>query len=99
MSFSVERFVINTATAFRGSLSGLVGGTSRVSTAPGTEAKLNLNGDFNLQKSDNSNIKGSNRMNKENAEINAKLQERVQNVFSRHDVDFTDLLWEILMSE
>lgn len=63
--------------------------------------KLNLllNGDFSFRKSDNSNVKKSNHVNKENAEIDAKLQERVQSVFLRHDIDFTDLLWEILISE
>ncbi|KYN39034.1 Protein zwilch like protein [Trachymyrmex septentrionalis] len=61
--------------------------------------KLNLllNGDFNFRKSDNSNIKESNHSNKENFEIDAKLRERVQNIFLRHDLDFTDLLWEILI--
>jgi len=58
-----------------------------------------LNGDYNFRKSDNSNFKESNRINKENTEIDAKLQERVQNIFLRHDVDFTDLLWELLISE
>ncbi|KYN18209.1 hypothetical protein ALC57_09456 [Trachymyrmex cornetzi] len=61
--------------------------------------KLNLllNGDFNFRKSNNSNVKESNHINKENFEIDAKLRERVQNIFLRHDVDFTDLLWEILI--
>ncbi|XP_077274476.1 protein zwilch homolog isoform X2 [Temnothorax americanus] len=59
--------------------------------------KLNLllNGDFSFRKSDN--VKESSRIAKENAEIDAKLQERVQNVFLRHDGDFTDFLWEILI--
>jgi len=63
--------------------------------------KLNilLNGDYSFHKSDNSNFKKSNRINEENTEIDAKLRERVQNVFLRHDVDFTDLLWELLISE
>ncbi|KAG5312153.1 ZWILC protein, partial [Acromyrmex insinuator] len=61
--------------------------------------KLNLllNGDSNFRKSDNSNVKENNRINKESFEIDAKLRERVQNIFLRHDVDFTDLLWEILI--
>ncbi|KYQ57370.1 Protein zwilch like protein [Trachymyrmex zeteki] len=58
---------------------------------------LLLNGDFNFRKSDNSNVKESNHISKENFEIDAKLRERVQNIFLRHDVDFTDLLWEILI--
>ncbi|XP_071561375.1 protein zwilch homolog [Temnothorax nylanderi] len=56
---------------------------------------LLLNGDFSFRKSVN--VKESNRIAKENAEIDAKLQERVQNVFLRHDGDFTDFLWEILI--
>ncbi|XP_018404406.1 PREDICTED: protein zwilch homolog [Cyphomyrmex costatus] len=61
--------------------------------------KLNLllNGDFSFQKSDNSNVKENNHINKENFEIDAKLRERVQNIFLRHDADFTDFLWEILI--
>ncbi|KAG5325949.1 ZWILC protein, partial [Acromyrmex heyeri] len=61
--------------------------------------KLNLllNGDSNFRKSDNSNVKENNHINKESFEIDAKLRERVQNIFLRHDVDFTDLLWEILI--
>ncbi|XP_011875656.1 PREDICTED: protein zwilch homolog isoform X2 [Vollenhovia emeryi] len=59
--------------------------------------KLNLllNGDFDFRKSGN--VKESNRIDKESAGIDAKLQERVQNVFLRHDMDFTDFLWEILI--
>lgn len=61
--------------------------------------KLNLllNGDFNFQWFDKGNVKERNRINKENAEIDAKMQERVQSVFLRHDTDFTDHLWEILI--
>ncbi|KYM80328.1 Protein zwilch like protein [Atta colombica] len=61
--------------------------------------KLNLllNGDSNFWKSDNNNVKENNHINKENFEIDAKLRERVQNIFLRHDIDFTDLLWEILI--
>ncbi|XP_012529690.1 protein zwilch homolog isoform X2 [Monomorium pharaonis] len=60
--------------------------------------KLNLllSGDFSFLKFDNSDIKKSNHSNKENAEFDAKLRERVQHVSLRHDTDFTDLLWEIL---
>ena len=58
-----------------------------------------LNGDSNFWKSDNSNVKENNHINKENFEIDAKLRERVQNIFLRHDIDFTDLLWEILISK
>lgn len=59
------------------------------------QLNLLLNGDLSFRKSDN--VEESNRINKENAEIDAKLRERVQNVFLRHDIDFTDLLWEILI--
>ncbi|KAG5317588.1 ZWILC protein, partial [Pseudoatta argentina] len=61
--------------------------------------KLNLllNGDSNFRKSDNSNVKENNHINKESFEFDAKLREHVQNIFLRHDVDFTDLLWEILI--
>jgi len=58
-----------------------------------------LNGDSNFWKSDNRNVKENNHINKENFEIDAKLRERVQNIFLRHDIDFTDLLWEILISK
>ncbi|XP_011157932.2 protein zwilch homolog isoform X2 [Solenopsis invicta] len=61
------------------------------------DEKLNLllNGDFSLQKSE-SYVKKNNHISKENAEFDAKLQERVQDVSLRHDIDFTDLLWEII---
>jgi len=58
-----------------------------------------LNGDSNFWKSDNRNVKENNHINKENFEIDAKLRERVQNIFLRHDIDFTDILWEILISK
>lgn len=61
------------------------------------QLNLLLNGDLSFRKSGN--FKESIRIDKENAEIDAKLRERVQNVFLRHDIDFTDLLWEIFISE
>ncbi|XP_014470654.1 PREDICTED: protein zwilch homolog [Dinoponera quadriceps] len=62
--------------------------------------KLNLllNGDINFRKSNNINIKGVDCKKKENIEMDAKLSERVQNVSLRHDMDFTDHLWKILIA-
>lgn len=62
------------------------------------ELNLLLNGDFNFKRSDKSNVKGID-INKRNIDIDAKLLERVQNVFLRDNVDFTDHLWEIFMSK
>ncbi|EFN78936.1 hypothetical protein EAI_12208 [Harpegnathos saltator] len=60
--------------------------------------KLNflLNGDVSFQKSNNNNIKEIDRK-KQSVKIDAKLSERVQNMSSRYDMDFTDHLWEILI--
>ncbi|KAL0102446.1 hypothetical protein PUN28_018012 [Cardiocondyla obscurior] len=58
------------------------------------QLNLLLNGDLRFQKSDN--VKKSNLIDEGNPDIDAKLRERLQNVSLRHDVDFTDLLWEIL---
>lgn len=62
--------------------------------------KLNLlmSGDVTFRKSNN-NAKEVDCRKKENIEVDAKLSERVQNVFSRHDMDFTDYLWEIFIGE
>ncbi|XP_011147870.2 protein zwilch homolog isoform X2 [Harpegnathos saltator] len=61
--------------------------------------KLNflLNGDVSFQKSNNNNIKEIDRK-KQSVKIDAKLSERVQNMSSRYDMDFTDHLWEILIA-
>ncbi|KAL6425229.1 hypothetical protein ACFW04_009462 [Cataglyphis niger] len=61
------------------------------------ELNLLLNGDFNFKRFDKNNVKGIDHINKRNIDIDAKLLERVQNVFLRDNVDFTDHLWEILM--
>ncbi|XP_072745144.1 protein zwilch homolog [Anoplolepis gracilipes] len=58
---------------------------------------LLLNGDFNFKRFDKSNVKKVDYINKKLIDIDAKLLERVQNIFLRDDVDFTDRLWEILM--
>lgn len=63
------------------------------------ELNLLLNGDFNFKRFDKSNVKGIDHINKRNIDIDAKLLERVQNVFLRDNVDFTDHLWEILLSK
>lgn len=56
-----------------------------------------MNGDVSLRKFVNSNIGESYCTYKENAENDTKLLDRVQNVSSRYDTDFTDCLWEILI--
>ncbi|KAM0737244.1 Protein zwilch-like protein [Formica fusca] len=61
------------------------------------ELNLLLNGDFSFKRFDKSNVKGIDHINKGNIDIDAKLLERIQNVFSRDNVDFTDRLWEILI--
>lgn len=63
------------------------------------ELNLLLNGDFSFKRFDKSNVKGIDHINKGNIDIDAKLLERIQNVFLRDNVDFTDRLWEILISE
>lgn len=62
------------------------------------ELNLLLNEDFNFKRFDNNNVKENYHTNEGNINIDAKLIERVQNVFSR-DNDFTDYLWEILISK
>lgn len=57
-----------------------------------------LSEDFNLKRFDNINVKTNYYINEGNIDIDTKLIERVQNVFLR-DNDFTDYLWEILISE
>ncbi|XP_012233445.1 protein zwilch homolog [Linepithema humile] len=57
---------------------------------------LLLNGDLSFERFGNNNVRDTNYINKGNAEIDAKLLERVQNICSRHDIDFIDFLWEIL---
>ncbi|XP_020300082.1 protein zwilch homolog [Pseudomyrmex gracilis] len=60
--------------------------------------KLLLNGNSDFKLVDNNRVKDVDCINKkENVEIDVKLRERIQNVYMRHDVDFTDLLWEILI--
>lgn len=59
---------------------------------------LLLNGDVSFRKPNNTNVKEICKK-KENIEIDAKLSERVENVFSRPDMDFTDYLWEILIGK
>lgn len=63
--------------------------------------KLNLllNGNVTLWKFNKNNVKRIDCRKKENVEDDTKLSERVQNVSSRHDMDFTDHLWEILIGE
>lgn len=60
--------------------------------------KLNLllNGDFRFGKFGN-NFRETNYIDKENIEV--ELLKRVQNVSLRLNMDFTDFLWEILISE
>ncbi|RLU22797.1 hypothetical protein DMN91_005075 [Ooceraea biroi] len=57
---------------------------------------LLLSGDYNFVKSVND-ARKIDYINEENTEIGVKLLERVRNVSLRHDVDFTDLLWEVLI--
>jgi len=50
-------------------------------------------------KSVNNDVQKIDYINEENTEINVKLLEFMRNVSLRQDIDFTDLLWEILISE
>ncbi|XP_032682691.1 uncharacterized protein LOC116849548 [Odontomachus brunneus] len=62
--------------------------------------KLNLlmNGNITFCKSNKNSVKRIDCRKKENVEDDTKLSERVQDVSSRHDMDFTDHLWEILIA-
>lgn len=58
---------------------------------------LLLNGDYSFKQSVNNDVPKVNY--EENTEISINLLERLHNVCLRHDADFTDLFWDILISE
>ncbi|KAH0947663.1 hypothetical protein HN011_011691 [Eciton burchellii] len=58
---------------------------------------LLLNGEYSFVKSVNNDVQKIDYINEENTEINVKLLEFMRNVSLRQDIDFTDLLWEILI--
>lgn len=58
-----------------------------------------LNGDYSFRNSDNIKTHKINFLNKENLENEIKIYQCIENLPLRHNLDFTDFLWELLISK
>lgn len=58
-----------------------------------------LNGDYSFRKSDNIEAHKINFLNEENLENEIRIYQSVESLPLRHNLDFTDILWELLISK
>lgn len=58
-----------------------------------------LNGDYSFRSTSNTKKHKTNFSNEENTENDMEIRQCIESLSFRHNLDFTDFLWELLISE